>query len=92
VIPINNHEILSLEAGKLARLDQLLINQAQLDDDLMTFDDENGPATYPRSVILTQAQMHAAEHKGQIVTILKMHGHHLDLDKHDVWAYTRQKD
>jgi uncharacterized damage-inducible protein DinB len=92
VIPINNHEILSLEAGKLVQLDHLLVNQAQLDDDLMTFEDENGPSTYRRSVILTQAQMHAAEHKGQIATILKMHGHHLDLDKHDVWAYTRQKD
>ena len=88
VIPINNHEILSLEAGKLVQLDHLLVNQAQLDDDLMTYDDENGPATYPRSVILTQAQMHAAEHKGQIATILKMRGHHLDLDKYDVWAYT----
>jgi len=42
VVPINNHEILKLEAGKLAQLDHLLINQAQLDDDLMTFEDENG--------------------------------------------------
>ena len=88
VVPINNHEILKLEAGKLAQLDHLLINQAQLDDDLMTFEDENGPSTYRRSVILTQAQMHSAEHKGQIATILKAHGHHLDLDKFDVWAYT----
>jgi len=88
VIPINNHEILKLEAGKLAQLDHLLVNQAQLDDDLMTFEDENGPSTYRRSVILTQAQMHAAEHKGQIATILKLHGRYLDLDKYDVWAYT----
>lgn len=88
VVPINNHEILKLEAGKLAQLDKLLINQAQLDDDLMTFEDENGPTAYRRSVILAQAQMHAAEHKGQIATILKANGHHLDLDKYDVWAFT----
>ena len=88
VVPINNHEILKLEAGKLAQLDHLLINQAQLDNDLMTFEDENGPSTYRRSVILTQAQMHSAEHKGQIATILKAHGHHLDLDRFDVLAYT----
>lgn len=92
VVPINNHEILKLESGKLAQLDQLLVKQAQLDDDLMTFDDEGGRSTYRRSVILTQAQMHAAEHKGQIATILKAHGHHLDLDKYDVWAFIRQMD
>jgi hypothetical protein len=31
--------------------------------------------------------MHAAEHKGQISTILKQKGSHLDLDALDLWQF-----
>ena len=86
-ISIKSHQILKSQAKHLADLDALLIKQASLPDDNVTFEDETGPKTVTRSLILAQTVNHTAEHKGQIAAILKAHGHHLDLDKYDVWSY-----
>ena len=71
----------------LAELDTVLLSEVpKTDDDLIiNAGDEVFNAT--RSLILSQAVMHAAEHKSQIATILKQHGHHLDLDALDVWKF-----
>ena len=74
----------------LLELDNELIAQAKLEDELLTFQDENGPVTASRSLILAQAVMHTAEHKGQLATILKANGFELDLDKFDVWTFESQ--
>ena len=87
VVSIRSHEVLRSQAKHLADLDTLLINQASLPDESVTFEDETGPKTVTRSLILAQSVNHTAEHKGQIAAILKAHGHHLDLDKYDVWSY-----
>ena len=71
----------------LGNLDSVLIDQATLPDESVSYVDESGPKTVLRSLILAQTVSHTAEHKGQIAAILKMYGHHLDLDKYDVWSY-----
>lgn len=84
---INNPETLLKMKSYLAELDQTLINQSELEDKILSFNDENGPAKASRTMILSQTVMHTAEHKGQLSTILKMHGYELDLDKYDVWSF-----
>ena len=84
---IDNSEALLKMKSYMAELDKVLIDQADLQDEAVTFNDENGPVTATRSVILAQAVAHTAEHKGQIATILKMQGYELDLDKYDVWSF-----
>lgn len=71
----------------LSALDDFLVAQSELADEVVEFKDENGPARAARGMILAQAVMHAAEHKGQIAAIVKANGHHLDLDQLDVWAF-----
>jgi hypothetical protein len=51
---------------------------------------ENGIIHATVSLILSQAVMHAAEHKGQIAAIMKQHGHHVDLDSLDVWSFIHE--
>ena len=86
-VAIRSHEILKSQAVHLGNLDSVLINQASLPEENVTFNDESGPKTVTRFLILAQTVSHTAEHKGQIAAILKMHGHHLDLDRYDVWSY-----
>jgi uncharacterized damage-inducible protein DinB len=85
--PIKSHEILRDSAVKLAEMDQVLIAQSLLSDDEISFLNENGPDKTRRVVVLSQALSHTAEHKGQLATILKMHGYHLDLDALDHWTF-----
>jgi uncharacterized damage-inducible protein DinB len=87
---VGNHEEATQLSRYLAELDAVLVQQADLDDEVVTFQDEMGPARATRSMILAQAVMHSAEHKGQIAAILKAAGSHLDLDSLDVWAFVRR--
>lgn len=82
----NANEALEYQ-GIIAELDQLLIENAALDDETLTIVTGDESFMAMRSLILSQAVMHAAEHKGQIATIMKQHGHHIDLDELDVWAF-----
>lgn len=87
---VRDSEGLTSLAAYLADLDAVLIAQADLPDEVVLYEDEDGPARVERSTILSQAVMHAAEHKGQIATILKANGHHVDLDELDVWSFVRR--
>ena len=99
--PATNAKTVAEYGLMIAEIDQLLIENASLDDETLTvvsLDDEtltvvtgNESFTVQRSLILSQAVMHAAEHKGQIATIMKQHGHHIDLDELDVWAFIKEK-
>ena len=84
---ITNASMIQDHLKILAELDTVLLSEVpKTDDDLIiNAGDEVFNAT--RSLILSQAVMHAAEHKSQIATILKQHGHHLDLDALDVWKF-----
>ncbi|MEI6039546.1 MAG: DinB family protein [Actinomycetes bacterium] len=71
----------------MASLDATLLENLSLADDQLEIEGENGIIHATRSLILSQAVMHSAEHKGQIATILKQHGRHIDLDALDVWSF-----
>jgi uncharacterized damage-inducible protein DinB len=88
--PITDAQVAAEYLKIIADLDAVLLANLALADELVTFEDETGPMSAPRSLILAQAVMHAAEHKGQIATILKQHGHHIDLDALDVWSLIAQ--
>jgi uncharacterized damage-inducible protein DinB len=88
--PVTSHEAVTQLSRYLAELDSGLVAQADLEDELLSFQDESGPAQAARSMILAQAVMHSAEHKGQIAAIAKTSGFHLDLDRLDVWAFVRR--
>lgn len=86
--PVTSREGLRQLRSYLVELDAVLVATADLDEQVITYRGEHGLATVHRSTILAQAAMHAAEHKGQIATILKFNGLHLDLDALDVWSHT----
>ncbi len=74
----------------MAKLDAHLLENLSLPDDKLEIEGEDGIIHATRSLILSQAVMHSAEHKGQIAAIMKQHGHHIDLDALDVWSYVSQ--
>jgi uncharacterized damage-inducible protein DinB len=74
----------------MASLDATLLEYVSLSDDKLEIEGEEGIIHATRSLILSQAVMHSAEHKGQIATIMKLHGHHIDLDALDVWSFVSQ--
>jgi hypothetical protein len=88
--PITDAQVALEYLPIIADLDEVLLANMHLPDELLTFEGENGPSTAQRSLILSQAVMHAAEHKGQIATILKQHGYHISLDDLDVWSFIAQ--
>lgn len=72
----------------LGELDFFLIAAVDVDDAGITYQDDDGSEkTTTRSMVLAQAVTHTAEHKGQLATILKVHGIDFNLDQFDLWSY-----
>ena len=71
----------------IAALDDVLLQNLKLSDDELEIKDGDGIIHATRSLILSQAVVHAAEHKAEIAAIMRLHGRHLDLDSLDVWSY-----
>lgn len=87
VLPTSADDVIALQ-GHLAALDALLLEQAAQPDELVTFADEDGPSSAWRSTILTQACLHATEHRAQIACALEVAGiAGLRLDDFDFWAF-----
>lgn len=75
-------------AAHLADLDATLLEQASLPDERVSFVNEDGPRTAYRSTVLSQACMHATEHRAQIACALEINGFDgVVLDDYDVWAH-----
>ncbi len=74
----------------MAELDAVLLEYQALPDEDLIIDSDDGEIQATRSLILSQAVMHSAEHKGQIAAIMKQHGHHFDLDALDIWNYASE--
>lgn len=75
-------------APYLAELDATLLAEAEAPDAVVTFEDEHGPRSVPRSMLLTQAVHHATEHRAEIAAALAVHGQpRFDLDAIDLWAF-----
>lgn len=71
----------------LAELDSVLFSEVAQPDAELVIKAGEEVIQATRSLILSQAVIHSAEHKGQIATILKQHGHHINLDALDVWKF-----
>ena len=88
--PITSSSIANEYLPIMAKLDAHLLENLSMPDDKLEIEGEDGIIHATRSLILSQAVMHSAEHKGQIAAIMKQHGHHIDLDSLDVWSYVSQ--
>jgi uncharacterized damage-inducible protein DinB len=85
---ITNADVLLKMRDYLGELDQLIISESRVADGEIIFRGDSGSEERTtRSMVLSQAISHTAEHKGQLATILKVNGHHLDLDKFDLWNF-----
>lgn len=72
----------------LGELDDVLMAEAVRPDDEVSFQDEDGPRSALRSTILSQACLHAAEHRAQIACAVEAAGAgRIDLDALDLWAF-----
>lgn len=85
--PIKTGAIAQEYIPLIADLDSVLLKELSEEDESLEIDGDGEIIHATRSLILSQAVMHAAEHKGQIASILKQHGHHIDLDALDVWSF-----
>ena len=88
---VTNSELLLRAQTYLGQLDQQIVGELAKPDGEITFRGDSGTEERTtRSLILSQAVMHTAEHKGQLAAILRQHGFHLDLDKYDLWNFQNQ--
>lgn len=75
-------------ADQLATFDAQIMSAADLPDELLTFDDDEGPTTVLRSTLLVQAVHHATEHRAQLIDALELRGYQsINLDDIDLWAF-----
>ena len=88
--PITSGAIATEYLPIMAKLDGHLLENLALPDDVLDVESEEGIIHPTRSLILSQAVMHSAEHKGQIAAIMKQHRYHIDLDALDVWSYVSE--
>jgi uncharacterized damage-inducible protein DinB len=73
---------------KLAGTYQDLLAELDQSDELIVFEDENGPREAMRSTVLNQVAYHATEHRAQIFVALQINGYDkISADDFDVWAY-----
>ena len=88
--PIINGSVAKEFLAIMAELDEVLVTAVTGPDLDLVIEGNNGIITATTSLILSQSVIHAAEHKGQIATIMKRHRRHLDLDALDVWSFVDQ--
>ena len=83
-------EVLALRDA-LKPMNESLVEAALLPEGLISWTEDDGPHEAPRSVVLSQAPYHAAEHRAQITAALHAHGiRDIHLDDYDVWAWYYQ--
>jgi len=88
--PVVNGSVAKEYLAIMAELDAVLLEYVNSPDKDLEIEGENGIIHATVSLILSQAVMHAAEHKGQIAAIMKQHGHHINLDGLDVWSFINE--
>jgi uncharacterized damage-inducible protein DinB len=75
---------------QLLEIDAALLEQASLPDEPVTFEDDTGPRTVWRSTLLSQACMHATEHRAQVAAALDASGFpSIVLDDLDYWEFEK---
>jgi uncharacterized damage-inducible protein DinB len=88
--PVVNGSVVKEYLAIMAELDAVLLEYVDSLDKDLEVEGEDGIIHATVSLILSQAVMHAAEHKGQIAAIMKQHGHHINLDGLDVWSFINE--
>ena len=77
---------------QLLEMDAALLEQAALPDEPVTFEDDDGPRTVMRSTLLSQACLHAAEHRAQVSCALEASGFPgIVLDDLDFWEFEKSE-
>jgi uncharacterized damage-inducible protein DinB len=75
-------------AATLAKYDAQILSAAELEDELLSFQDEVGSTEVLRSTLLAEAILHATEHRAQLMDAIESKGFFaLTLDSIDLWAY-----
>lgn len=73
---------------QLAEVHEILLACVEQPDELITFEDENGPRQIMRSTVLNQIVHHSTEHRAQIFVALERNGFsELTADDVDVWSW-----
>ena len=85
--PTSSSEISEL-AILLKKLDAQIFSTFLLEDELLTFQENNREIKVPRSLLLSQAVHHATEHRAQLIDALESRGYSaVNLDSIDLWGY-----
>lgn len=88
LLPPTTHAELAEVRARLAEVNATLVRESEAPDAVVEFDDEDGPRSAPRSVLLTQAIVHSVEHRAHIVMGLEAAGHSdIDLDHLSAWGF-----
>ena len=88
--PITNASIALEYLPALADLDVIFLDHLGLEDEEIIFHAGGITKSEMRSFILSQPAIHMSEHKGEIATILKQHGFHINLNELDVRSYVNE--
>ena len=88
--PITNASIALEYLPVLADLDVIFLDHLGLKDEEIIFHAGGITKSEMRSFILSQPAIHMSEHKGEIATILKQHGFHINLNGLDVRSYVNE--
>ena len=88
--PITNASIALEYLPILADLDVIFLDHVRLEDEEIIFHAGGITKGEMRSFILSQPAIHMSEHKGEIATILKQHGFHINLNELDVRSYVNE--
>lgn len=87
VVPTTSSEVSQLRSH-LAGLHAEIFAEVSKPDELLTFQDEDGPSTAMRSTVISMVAHHSCEHRAQIGAALEIHGFAgFSLDDLDFWAY-----
>jgi uncharacterized damage-inducible protein DinB len=88
VIPARTHRDLETLRHQAANLQALFLDDITQPDEIVTFEDEDGPRKAMRSTVLNQICYHSTEHRAQIFIALEINGQKgISADDFDLWAY-----
>ena len=77
-------------AGSNNALDDVLLAEGAKADEEVHFEDEDGPRSALRSIVLAQACYHSTEHRTQIACALEVNAiPGITLDDYDLWAFAK---
>jgi len=75
-------------ALRLEKFDALIASAAELDDEILTYQEGEFTGQVLRSTLLAEAALHATEHRAQLMDAIESRGFNaISLDSIDLWAF-----